>query len=994
MLSITKINASSHQAAAHPKGGGYLHYLGAPTTRQKGDFDDYARGKDGVEGPAPFWACKGAALLGLDDMAEAEQVERLAKGFHPVTGRPLVKGAGDGHVMGLDMTFSAPKDVSAVFAGSDEATREALIECVQESARAALGYAEAAAVTRHEHAGRVKQIAEAAIAACYTHFSSRALDPQLHVHAFVFNAGKRRGSSEWSALEHRPQFERKLATGILFRVELASRLKGLGFQIEAAGPYFTIKGIDESQREALSTRSRQIADYMRDRGMADADGAAAREIAALNTRDAKSEPPLRELIAGFASRAAELGITPQSVAAMRAGPAAIEPPFAIDHAETLAALMESQSCATAQEALALICEKAMGLWPAAECLAELERFMACDQVVQLGRTEQLTSVFTSKATRDLEAGISRRVADGEPSRSHRVDPNLIEKQFARMEAELRAKLGVEVSLGQQRKAALRIASETGRTAFVEGWAGTGKTTMLRAVGAAYKEAGFSVVGCCQSAAASQNLTREAGIESRTIASLLLSLRKGRAHLHAKSVVVLDEAGMVGSREFATLQDEAMKAGAKLVCVGDPKQLQPIDAGGIFGSLMARHGKSEISDIRRQRTDFEPLLKWLSGKEARMSKATAQILRGLPEDARMEALEAICRNDERLGKAFDRWRSRFDFEWMREAVEGFAKGEAKDALALLDAKGRLKLIAGQENAAAALISAWAKDKTPLAAKAIVAGTRTEVADLNSRARAVLIGRGLVDDARGVDVQITMRDESTAARRFAAGDRIVFTMNDRALGVANGVAGSVVGIRRDGSGDVLEVELDDANERNEKNVGVPASFGRFDHAYCLTNHKAQGRTFDSAHVLANPSMADREWTYVAASRSRFSTTIYVNSSLLGLVDPESHREDANMPKARALAIESLAGRMRRSRAKGTSLDYDDAPEIESPAEPTAAPRGDGLGAGERAARALARIRKWSANAARSIFASRDRQAGREPAAETDAGLDHKPESEQRR
>lgn len=153
-----------------------------------------------------------------------------------------------------------------------------------------------------------------------------------------------------------------------------------------------------------------------------------------------------------------------------------------------------------------------------------------------------------------------------------------------------------------------------------------------------------------------------------------------------------------------------------------------------------------------------------------------------------------------------------------------------------------------------------------------------------------------------------------------------MNDRALGVANGVAGFIREIDMSGFEPVLSVELDDANERGERLVRVPASFAYFDHAYCLTNHKSQGRTFDSAHVLANPSMADREWTYVAASRSRFSTTLYVNSAQLGLVDPESHRAGDSKPKSRAAAIDSLASRMCRSRAKGTSLDYDEAPRIE--------------------------------------------------------------------
>jgi ATP-dependent exoDNAse (exonuclease V) alpha subunit len=264
--------------------------------------------------------------------------------------------------------------------------------------------------------------------------------------------------------------------------------------------------------------------------------------------------------------------------------------------------------------------------------------------------------------------------------------------------------------------------------------------------------------------------------------------------------------------------------------------------------------------------------------------------------------------------------------MREAVELFANGEARIALDLLDSKGRLKLMSGQSAAYESLISAWAADKTPLASKAIVAATRAEVADLNGMARAVLIERGLVDASNEIEVEIKRRDETTDTRQLASGDRIVFTMNDRALGVANGVAGFIREIDMSGFEPVLSVELDDVNERGERLVRVPASFAYFDHAYCLTNHKSQGRTFDSAHVLANPSMADREWTYVAASRSRFSTTLYVNSAQLGLVDPESHRAGDSKPKSRAAALDSLASRMRRSRAKGTSLDYDDAPRME--------------------------------------------------------------------
>lgn len=197
----------------------------------------------------------------------------------------------------------------------------------------------------------------------------------------------------------------------------------------------------------------------------------------------------------------------------------------------------------------------------------------------------------------------------------------------------------------------------------------------------------------------------------------------------------------------------------------------------------------------------------------------------------------------------------------------------------------------------------------------------MASLNEIARSRLVAKGLVDDARGTDITITHRDETTSDRRFAPGDRIVFSMNDRTLGVANGMTGRISEVVGLGAGATMWVELDDANGMGEKLVEVPAAFGRFDHAYCLTNHKSQGRTFDSAYALVNPAMADREWTYVAASRSRFATTLFVNAAALGLIDPESHRTADHAAKNRSKAIEALASRMRRSRAKGTSLDFDD-------------------------------------------------------------------------
>ncbi|WP_186139882.1 MobF family relaxase [Burkholderia gladioli] len=1047
MLSLTKINSAKNQARSARSGDGYLFYIQSRSTRERSDFAEYLRGSPELGHPAPFWAGDGARLLGLGEAPKPEHVERLAHGFHPLTGAPLVQGAGRAHVMGLDMTFSAPKDVSAAFAAADTQTQREIIKCLQNAARAALRYAESGALTRHEKGGRVQHEAGATLAACHTHFASRALDPQLHVHAFLLNVGKRAESADWSALELRPQFERKLTTGAVFRAELAWRMRELGFAVVPDGPYFNLAGISEGQRDALSTRSKQISEHLDKHATGDR-GAAAKGLAALNTRTGKSEPPLPELLARFKAQAASVGLDAAVVSRMRShraasvvaaepsravsdapaleaspptdaparlsaadAPRANEPPFSIDREELLEDLMSSKSCATRQEALAAICMRAMGQWSADECLAELDRLMASDLVARLGTTASMTEVFSSKTRQTLEATIDARVHAGKESRAHAIDPALIDHEFDALESELRSTLGVEVSLDQQRAAARHVACETGLHAFVVGWAGTGKTTMLRAATRAYAAAGFSVVGCCQSAAAARNLARETGAKSRTVASLLLAARSGRAPLSERSIVVLDEAGLVGSPEFAALQEIVVAAGAKLVCVGDPKQLQPVAGGGIFASLLRGHGNAEISRIQRQKTDFGPLLEWLDGQARAgrgISKEQVAALRRAPADARMAATERLCATAPKLARAFARWQERFDHEWLRDAVSGLASGAALPALRLLDQRGRLRILGvgvqpdafaaerelARERAAApgagliatpamqALVESWAADNTTLAAKIMIAATRAEVASLNAMARDILVERGVVRDEAGVNLPVNIRDAESETKRFAPGDRIVFTKNDRELGVANGSTGTVRAINARPSLDVaasksdaarsslvgkrggdlavdlsnsvavdLVIELDDAlansaanptaapNAQDKKRVVVPASFGWFDLSYCLTNHKSQGRTVDSAHVLVNPSAVDREWAYVAASRSRYATTIYVDAPAVVAFAPDSHlaaaQADRQAHPDRDQVIEALAHRMSKSRAKETTLDYRSAPSAERDSRSKSAP-----------------------------------------------------------
>ncbi|OWY31717.1 MobF family relaxase [Herbaspirillum aquaticum] len=342
MLSIAKINSAYNQtkhSAAAP--GGYLFYLQSSGTRQRTDFLDYLSPDQSVAEPQPFWAGSGVLEFSLPDRVDLNQVEKLAWGYSPTDGEALVRGAGALHVMGIDMTFSAPKDVSAVFAAAGSSTQSAINDCMQKSVQSAMDYVQSVSVTRHGAAGRIKKKVSSIIAACYPHFASRAIQPQLHVHAFLFNLGKRPSTNEWSALDNKAQFDHKMTTGILFRVDLAYHIAQLGFEVIPDGQYFKIKGVSDHQREALSKRRSEIQAFMTaHKGKTSLHA----DIAALNTRSAKAEPPYLELLGKFRDMVEELGLTAEYVESLQSQPHRTSfAEFPLSHQELLDELTQTRS---------------------------------------------------------------------------------------------------------------------------------------------------------------------------------------------------------------------------------------------------------------------------------------------------------------------------------------------------------------------------------------------------------------------------------------------------------------------------------------------------------------------------------------------------------------------------------------------------------------------------------------------------------------------------
>jgi Ti-type conjugative transfer relaxase TraA len=287
--------------------------------------------------------------------------------------------------------------------------------------------------------------------------------------------------------------------------------------------------------------------------------------------------------------------------------------------------------------------------------------------------------------------------------------------------------------GEQRDAFDHVTGDAG-LALVVGYAGSGKSAMLGVAREAWEGQGYTVRGAALSGIAAENLEGGSGIRSRTIASLEHAWGQGREQLGPKDVLVVDEAGMIGSRQMERVLSQARDAGAKVVMVGDPEQLQAIEAGAAFRSVTERHGAAEITDIRRQRED-----------------------------------------------------------WQRDATRALATGRTGEAIHAYDGKGMVHAADTREQARSELVDGWdrARQAEPGNSRIILTHTNAEVRELNNEARGRLRATGDLGD----DVAVkTERGE----RQFATGDRIMFLRNERGMGVKNGTIGTIERVSPEGMG----------------------------------------------------------------------------------------------------------------------------------------------------------------------------------------------------
>lgn len=543
-------------------------------------------------GEAPgVWLGSGGSGLRLAGRVDADDLRAVLSGVAPRSGEQLASG--NRRVPGFDLTFSAPKSVSLVYALGGREAGEAVVAAHETAVAAAVGYLEREACwTRRGHNGVDRERAAGFVAAGFRHRTSRAGDPQLHTHVLVANLAQR-DDGRWRTLDGRHLYRHQRTAGFLYQAQLRAELNrtlGVGWEPARCG-MAEIAGVPEHVLRVFSRRRQQIVEHLHRRHH---HGARAGEIAALETRHAKQSLDLRALHADWVERDRQAGIGPRrwrdlltAGRKQRRRRARTVNTSTVPAGVLGARLTEKDSTFARRDLVRAVAEAATSGADVATVEAATDRLLTGVGVVKLAE-----DLYSTREHLEME----RRLLDGASARRGAgvgvVTESVIDDVLDRAQG-----------LSEEQQAMVRHVTTSGQGVdVVIGHPGSGKTTALAAAGTAWREAGHQVIGAALAARAAQELQTATRIPSHTLASLLGSLE--REQLPAGSVVIVDEAGMVGTRILATLLDHAQAAQAKVVLVGDPKQLPEIDAGGAFRALARDLDAARLTSNRRQRDPVE------------------------------------------------------------------------------------------------------------------------------------------------------------------------------------------------------------------------------------------------------------------------------------------------------------------------------------------------------------------------------------------------------
>ena len=687
--------------------------------------DDYYSGRG--ESPGR-WTGAGAETLRLGGQVDDDGFMALMDGRDPGTGDRLKRVGGRSKVAAFDLTFSAPKSVSVLFAIGEPGLAGALVEAHESAVDAALGYLEREACrVRRCHGGARREMGEGFVAAAYRHRMSRAEDPQLHTHVVAANMA-RGADSRWTALDATPIYQHAKAAGFLYQAHLRAAVRERLPWVLWGPVRNGMAEIEQLAPEVLrefSTRRRQIEARERElvaTGVEVGDGG--REAIAHATRGRKryglDTAPWRDVVR---ARAAEHGLGAPELAALVLGP--VRAPEIPDRRVVSGELAGARGLTEKHNTFAK--REAVMAWAAAHGQGARAHIVEREATAFLTRDDVHRALDPSGrrfTTSDLLAHEQAIVQGAQARRGEgtgRLDSALVETVLANAR---------HPPTAEQARVIRAMTSSGHGVETVEALAGTGKTFTAGLLAHAYTASGYRVLGTAPTGRAVRELTEHAGIgHAWTLTRLALDLdADDRGFGSRRAVLILDEAGMASTRETARVMAHAHTARVKVIAIGDSGQLSSVQAGGWLGSLTDRLGSHELREVMRQR-------------DPRERQLLSQVHHGDPTNYLTE-------------------------KSARRHVHIYAR----------DAQGH----GGGEHAA---IAAWREHQAtcPWGQAVLIVRDNQRRERLNDLIRSELKRDGRLGDSIHI-----------AGRDFAVGDRVVARRNDRERVVDNGMRGTVIAV----------------------------------------------------------------------------------------------------------------------------------------------------------------------------------------------------------
>jgi conjugative relaxase-like TrwC/TraI family protein len=810
------------------------------------------------------WYGAGASSLGLGGEASVAGFQAMFEGRDPRTGALLGRPHGRNAVPAFDVVLRPTKSVSVLYGLGDPATSRAVLAAHHAGLAEAVAYLDEHLGARRGHGGVQHVSGQGLLAVGFDHRTSREGDPLLHTHLVVANRVQG-PDGRWTALDGRDLYRHRLAADAIYRATYQRELvRTLGVEWTAADTYGNreLQGMPEDFVRGFSKRVGQI-DAELDRLAVDGRERTPRLVkwTVHATRKPKEHEAQDTLYGRWRTEAAERGHDPDTLVGEvtertpnRERDRTVSSEVAGRLFDRLAGpdgLTEHASTFARPDVLV-----ALGAGLAGAGRTDLEeladRFLA----------ERAVSVVADRAleerrwsTPDLLA-VEQQLVTSATGRAG-------EQAAVASHETVRAALAAHPTVGQDQGAMVRDLCQGGQgVALVVGRAGTGKTFALGVARHAWQLDGYRLLATAPTGIATMSLQGEGFEDVATCDRLLADLDRGQETLSDRTVLVVDEAGMVGSRKLTRLLEHAHHAQAKVVLVGDDRQLAPIDAGGGFRALRLRLGASELVENRRQHQ-----------------------------------------------------------AWEREALDLVRSGLVEEAVAAYQAHDRVVAADSKPAATLALLQDWwtawqQANHDPASEVIVLAARRAEVDRLNTACQELLAARDRLGQER-----VQVED-----RQLLVGDRVVCGHNAIAeLGVANGTRGTITALdshartltlRLDGT-DGREVILPrsylDGRGRGERNR-------RVDLAYATTGHRAQGLTRGRALVRLTGS-EDVNWLYVQLSRARQETRLYAvvgpEPQDAGELDlPDREQPDAYLQLAHALS---------RAGGQTLAIDIPSSPEL---------------------------------------------------------------------